>query len=109
MMRFASLVVAVYPQGCAWSYDRAVAWRAKCYECGQVVGITRPVFETASLFAAGNLPAATASYEAHAGRPGDTRRCSGVGKVVPQYQMRGASSTTPGEDPPTVDPRGVRR
>ena len=28
MMRFAGLVVAVYPQGCAWSYDRAVAWRA---------------------------------------------------------------------------------
>ena len=75
-------------------------WRAKCYECGQVVGITRPVFETASLFATGNLQAATASYEAHARKPGDSRSCCAVSKVVPQYQMREAYSTTPGEDPP---------
>ena len=83
------------------SYDRTVPWRAKCYECGQVVGITRPVFETASSFAAGNLQAATASYEAHARKPGDSRFCSSVSKVVPQYQMREAYSTTPGEDLPT--------
>ena len=81
-------------------YHPAMAWRAKCYECGQVVGITRPVFETASLFAAGHLQAATASYEAHARKPGDSRLCSAVRKVVPQYQIREAYSTTPGEDPP---------
>jgi len=86
-----------------------VPWRAKCYECGQVVGITRPVFETAPLFAAGNLQTATSSYEAHARKPGDSRSCCAVSKVVPQYQMREAYSTTPGEDPPTPRHPKVRR
>jgi hypothetical protein len=88
---------------------RAMAWRAKCYECGQDVPITRPLYEKQSLFADGDLGLAIATYEAHPRKPSDTRACSAVSKTVPQYQMRQAHSTTPGEDPPQVDPRGIPR
>ena len=88
-------------------------WRAKCYECGQGAGITRPVFETlSSLFAEGeryDLQSATAFYATHSRSATDLRRCSGVGEAVPKYQMREAYSTTPDEDPPDLDPRGIRR
>jgi len=88
-------------------------WRAKCYECGQEAGITRPVFEALSSFLAGgeryDLQSATASYATHSRSATDTRPCSGVGKAVPKYQMREAYSTTPDEDPPLPDPRGLRR
>ncbi len=84
-----------------------MAWRARCYECGQEVPITRPLYEKQSLFASGDLGHATATYEAHPRRPADTRACSAVSTTVPQYQMRKAHSTTPGEDPPQVDPRSA--
>src|SRR5882724_8532604 len=79
-----------------------MAWRARCYECGQDVPITRPLYGKQSLFEEGDLGHATATYEAHPRRPTDTRACSAVSKTVPQYQMRQAHSTTPGEDPPQV-------
>jgi len=41
-------------------------------------------------------------------RPGDARFCSGVGKIVRDTKYGGLLDD-PGEDPPTVDPRGVRR
>ncbi len=47
------------------------------------------------------------TYEGHPRTPTDTRACSAVSKTVPQYQMRQAHSTTPGEDPPQVDPRSI--
>jgi len=84
-----------------------MAWRAKCYECGQDVPITRPLYGKQSLFADWDLGLAIATYEAHPCRPTDTRPCSAVSKTVPQYQMRQAHSTTPGEDPPQVDPRST--
>jgi hypothetical protein len=84
-------------------------WRAKCYECGQEAGITRPTFETLTSFAEGDLQKATGFYETHPRSPTDTRSCSGTGKAIPKYQMREAYSTTPDEDPPALDPRGVRR
>jgi len=84
-----------------------MAWRARCYECGQEVPITRPLYQKKSLFGDGDLGRATATYEAHPRRPTDTRPCSAVSKTVPQYQMRQAHSTTPGEDPPQVDPRST--
>jgi hypothetical protein len=82
-------------------------WRAECYECGREAPITRPVFETRASYAEGDLGRASASYEAHPRRPSDTRSCSAVSKSVPQYQMRKAHSTIPGEDPPQVDPRSA--
>lgn len=91
------------------SYYPAMPWRAKCYECGEEAGITRPRFETVSSLVVGDLQAATAFYETHPRSPTDTRSCSGAGKVIPKYQMREAYSTTPGEDPPDLDPRGIRR
>ena len=51
-----------------------MAWRAKCYECGQNVPITRPLYEKQSLFVDGDLGLAIATYEAHPRRPTDTRR-----------------------------------
>jgi len=84
-------------------------WRAECYECGREAPISRPVFEAQAWYAEGDLGRATASYEAHPRRPTDVRSCASVGKIVPQYQMREAHSTTPGEDPPQLDPRAVRR
>jgi len=88
-------------------YHPAMAWRAKCYECGQDAPITRPVFATLAAHAEGDLGRATASYEAHPDRPPGPRPCSAVSKTVPQYHMRQAHSTTPGEDPPQVDPRST--
>src|SRR5262249_52572189 len=58
-----------------------------------------------SLLENGDLGLAIATYEAHPRRPTDTRLCSAAGTTVPQYQMRKAYSTTPGEDPPRVAPR----
>lgn len=90
-------------------------WRAKCYECGQEAGISRPVFETFSSFAVVvegeryDLQSAKAFYATHSRSATDTRPCSGVGKAVPKYQMREAFSTTPDEDPPELDHRGIRR
>ena len=84
-------------------------WRAKCYECGQDAPITRPLYGKQSLFAAGDLGHALATYETHPRRLTDTRSCGSVGKAVPQYQMRQAHSTTPGEDPPQVVPRALPR
>ena len=40
-------------------------WRAKCYECGQEVPITRPLYGKQSLLAEGDLGLAIATYEAH--------------------------------------------
>jgi hypothetical protein len=100
---------SVAPLGWTSANIYAMPWRARCYECGQAVPITQPVFATQSLFLEGDLGHATASYEAHPRRPSDVRSCSGVSKTVPQYQMREAYSTTPGEDPPRLDPRGIRR
>jgi len=54
------------------------------------------------MLAEGDLGHAIATYEAHPRRPADTRACSAVSTTVPQYQMRKAHSTTPGEDPPRV-------
>ena len=82
-----------------------MAWRAKCYECGQEAPITRPLYGKQSLLAEGDLGRASATYEAHPRRATDTRACSAVSTTVPQYQMRKAHSTTPGEDPAPVDPR----
>jgi hypothetical protein len=84
-----------------------MAWRAKCYECGQEVPITRPLYAKQSLLEEGDLGLANATYEAHPRRPKDTRACSAVSTTVPQYQMRKAHSTTPGEDPPEVAPRST--
>jgi hypothetical protein len=84
-----------------------MAWRARCYECGQDVPITRPLYAQQSLFADGDLGLAIATYEAHPPEPTDTRAYSAVSTTVPQYQMRKAHSTTPGEDPPQVDPRSA--
>jgi hypothetical protein len=75
-------------------------WPAKCYECGQEVPITRPLYGKQSLLEDGDLGLAISTYEAHPRRPTDTRACSAVSTTVPQYQMRKAHSTTPGEDPP---------
>jgi len=60
-----------------------------------------------SLLAEGDLGNAIATYEAHPRRPTDTRACSAVSTMVPQYQLRKAHSTTPGEDPPQVAPRST--
>ena len=79
-----------------------MAWRAKCYECGQDAPITQPLYPKQSLLEKGDLGLAIATYEAHPRRPADTRSCSAVSTTVPQYQMRKAHSTTPGEDPPRV-------
>jgi hypothetical protein len=79
-----------------------MAWRAKCYECGQDAPITQPLYATQSLLENGDLGLATATYEVHPRRPTDTRSCSAVSTTVPQYQMRQARSTTPGDDPPQV-------
>src|SRR5205814_7185520 len=93
------------------SYYSVMPWRAKCYECGQEAGITRPVFETFSSFAVVveggryDLQSATAFYATHSRSTTDTRPCSGVGKAVPKHQIREAYSTTPSEDPPDLDPR----
>jgi hypothetical protein len=84
-----------------------MAWRAKYYECGQDVPITRPLYAKQSLLAEGDLGNAIATYEAHPRRPTDTRACSAVSTTVPQYQMRKAHSTTSGDDPPQVDPRSA--
>jgi hypothetical protein len=84
-----------------------MAWRAKCYECGQEVPITRPLYAKQSLLAEGDLGNAIATYEAHPRRPTDTHSCSAVSKTVPQYQMRKAHSTIPDEDPPQVAPRNT--
>ncbi len=84
-----------------------MAWRATCYECGQEVPITRPLYAKQPFFAAGDLGLASATYEGHPRRPTDTRACSTVSTMVPQYQMRKAHSTTPGEDPPQVAPRST--
>jgi hypothetical protein len=86
-----------------------MTWRARCYECGQEVTITRPLYDQQSLLEGGDLGLAIATYEAHPRRPTDIRSCAAVSKTVPQYQMRHAYSTTPGEDPPQVNPRGVPR
>ena len=67
------------------------------HECGQEVPITRPLYGKQSLFADGDLGLALATYEAHPRRPTDAHSCSAVSKTVPQYQMRKAHSTTPGE------------
>ncbi len=40
-----------------------MAWRAKCYECGQDAPITRPVFATLAAHAEGDLGRATASHD----------------------------------------------
>ena len=69
--------------------------------------LPRPVFATLAAHAEGDLGCATASYEAHPDRPPGPRPCSAVSKTVPQYQMRKAHSTTPGEDPPQLDPRST--
>jgi len=82
-----------------------MAWRARCHECGQDAPITRPLYAKQSLLENGDLGLATATYEAHPRRPADTRGCAAVSTTVPQYQMRKAHSTTPGEDPPQVAPR----
>ncbi len=84
-------------------------WRAKCYECEQETGITRPVFERLPLFLRDYLENAVAYYETHPRSQADTRSCGGTGKTVPRYHMRGAYSTTPAEDPPDLDPRFRRR
>src|SRR5438093_13169770 len=84
-----------------------MAWRARCYDCGQEAPITRPLYGKQSLFADGDLGLAIATYGAHPRKPTDTRSCSAVSKTVPQYQMRKAHSTTPGEDPPQVAPRST--
>jgi hypothetical protein len=90
-----------------------MAWRAKCYECGQEVPITRPLYGKQSLLAEGDLGRATASYEAHPDRPPDPRPCSAVSKTVPRYQLRKAHSTTPGQDPPQgpghIPPRRTKK
>jgi hypothetical protein len=88
-------------------YHLAMAWRAKCYECGQEVPITRPLYGKQSLLEDGDLGLAISTYEAHPRRPTDTRACSAVSTTVPQYQMRKALSTTPGEDLPQVAPRST--
>ena len=88
-------------------YHPAMAWRATCYECGQEVPITRPLYEKQSLLGDGDLGHAISTYEAHPRRPTDTRACSAVCATVPQYQMRKAHSTTPGEDPLQVAPRST--
>jgi len=90
-----------------WRYHPAMAWRARCYDCGQEAPITRPLYGKQSLFADGDLGLAIATYGAHPRKPTDTRSCSAVSKTVPQYQMRKAHSTTPGEDPPQVAPRST--
>ena len=82
-------------------------WRAKCYECGQEVPITRPLYGKQSLLVDGALGHAISTHEAHPRRPTDTRACAAVSTTVPQYQMRKAHSTTPGEDPPQVAPRST--
>lgn len=81
-------------------------WRAKCYECEQEAGITRPLFETKDSYLSWtlldkNLENAIAYYENHPRSTTSTRSCGGVGKAVPRYHMRLAYSTTPDEDPPT--------
>jgi len=81
-----------------------MAWRAKCYECGQDAPLDR-FYAKQSLLENGDLGLAIATYEAHPRRPTDTRSCFAVSTTVPQYQMRNARSTTPGEDPPRVAPR----
>src|SRR5262249_45263696 len=83
----------------------AMAWGAKCYEGGQDAPITQPPYKKTSLLATSDLGLAIATYEAHPRRPTDTRSCSAVSTTVPQYQMRKARSTTPGDDPPRVVPR----
>ena len=64
-----------------------MAWRTRCYECGQEVPITRPLYGKQSVLAEGDLGHAIATYEAHPRRPADTRSCSAVSTTVPQYQM----------------------
>lgn len=86
-----------------------MAWRAKCYECGQGAGITRPVIEPLSEFLLGDLGNAVAHYETHPRSQADTRSCGGSGMAVPKYHMRGAYSTPPDEDQPDWDSRGFRR
>ena len=81
-------------------------WRAKCYECEQEAGITRPLFQTRGSYLAWtlldkNLENAVAYYETHPRSAAGARSCGGVGKTVPKYHMRLAHSTTPDEDPPT--------
>ena len=88
-------------------YHPVMAWRAKCYECGQDAPITRPLYAKQSLLETGDLGLAIATYEAHPRRPTDTRSCSAVSTTVPQYQMRKAHSTTPGQDPPQVAPQST--
>jgi hypothetical protein len=81
-------------------------WRAKCYECEQEAGITRPHFETKDSYPVWtlldqNLENAVAYYENHPRSAADARPCGGVGKHLPKFHMRLAHSTTPDEDPPT--------
>jgi len=68
----------------------------------QEAPITRPLYEKRSVFAEGDLGHAIATYETHPRTPTGTRSCGSVGKIVPQYQMRQARSTTPGDNPPQV-------
>lgn len=80
-------------------------WRAKCDECQQEAGVTRPFFETKDSYLARtlldrNLENAAAYYETHPRSAADARPCAGVGKLVARYYMRLAYSTTPDEDPP---------
>ena len=81
-------------------------WRAKCHECEQEAGITRPLFETKDSFLLWtlrdkNLENAVAYYEIHPRSAASARSCGGAGKSVPKSHMRLAYSTTPDEDPPT--------
>jgi len=57
-------------------------WRAKCYECQQEAGISRPFFETKDLFLASTLlekqilEKAVAHYETHPRSAADARRAA---------------------------------
>lgn len=90
-------------------------WRAKCYECQQEAGISRPFFETKDLFLASTLlerkilEKAVSHYETHPRSAVDARPCSGVGMQVPSAHMLLAYSTTPDEDSPTWGRQAPRR
>ena len=89
----------------------AMPWRAECYECEQEAGITRPVGPMSMILMKDEQDAevAKAYYLPHPRSPVDPRPCTGANTVVPKSKMRTAYTTTPGEDPPTLDPQGIRQ
>jgi hypothetical protein len=63
-------------------------WRAKCYECEQETGITRPVVEKLlSFLRDDDRENAIAYYEHHGRTQTDVRTCGGSGKPVPKVYM----------------------